>query len=290
MSAQQRGQILYLGGSTGSSSGPGGSLSTRFQKLAQARNSGITVVNQQTALESRPGRALGLGHATGSQASGQYGPRIATNRNHGPRGSGGPSASSGILTKAGLARAMQERGGGVSDAFLLTPADAIVGAGGPSRRTKAGVRATGPVVGAANTPRSNPTTRSSRHKALMLGGRPGKGAPVQQKPQPGQAGKVGRGVAQAAGANKANGAGNKKAAGPKGVGATSAKGETVAADKGKGKVKGKGKGKGPAKPGPAKATDLDSELQDYMMKNEQTAAGLLDNDLDTYMADKEELF
>ncbi|KAF9575791.1 hypothetical protein EC968_001578 [Mortierella alpina] len=288
MSAQQRGQILYLGGSTGSSSGPGGSLSTRFQKLAQARNSGITVVNQQTALESRPGRALGLGHASGSQASGQGGSRITTTRNHGPRGAGGASASSGILTKAGLARAMQERGGGVSDAFLFTPADAIVGAGGPSRRTKGAVRAAGPVVGAANnTAKNHPATRASRHKALMLGGRPGKGAPVQQQPpQPRQAGKPGRGNAQAAGANKVNGAGTKKAAGPKGVGAASAKGETTAVGKGKGK----GKGKGQAKPGPAKATDLDSELQEYMMKNEQTAAGLLDNDLDTYMADKEELF
>ncbi|KAF9955648.1 hypothetical protein BGZ70_010163 [Mortierella alpina] len=286
MSAQQRGQILYLGGSTGSSSGPGGSLSTRFQKLAQARNSGITVVNPQTALESRPGRALGLGHATGSQTPGQGGARITANRNHGPKGTGGASAAGGILTKAGLARAMQERGGGVSDAFLLTPADAIVGAGGPSRRTKGVVRAAGPVVGAANTLKNHPTTRASRHKALMLAGRPGKGTPVQQRPQPGQAGKGGRGGLQTAGVSKANGAGNKKFVGPKGVGATTAKGETAAAGKGKGK----GKGKGLVKPGPAKATDLDSELQEYMMKNEQTAVGLLDNDLDTYMADKEELF
>ncbi|CAO3565523.1 unnamed protein product [Mortierella alpina] len=285
MSAQQRGQILYLGGSTGSSSGPGGSLSTRFQKLSQARNSGITVVNPQTVLESRPGRSLGLGHATGSQTPGQGGARITTNRNHGPKGTGGPAAAAagGILTKAGLARAMQERGGGVSDAFLLTPAEAIVGAGGPSRRTKGVVRAAGPVVGAANTLQNNPTTRASRHKALMLAGRPGKGAPVQQKPQ---AGKGGRGGLQATGASRVNGAGNKKFAGPKGVGASTAKAETAAAGKGKGK----GKGKGPAKPGPAKATDLDSELQEYMMKNEQTAVGLLDNDLDTYMADKEELF
>ncbi|KAF9279691.1 hypothetical protein BGZ68_007776 [Mortierella alpina] len=286
MSTQQRGQILYLGGSTGSSSSPGGSLSTRFQKLSQARNSGITVVNQQTALESRPGRALGLGHATGSQSSGHGGPRITTNRTNGPRGAGGPSAAGGILTKAGLARAMQERGGGVSDEFLLTPANAIVGAGGPSRRTKGGVRAAGPVVGAANTSKISPTTRASRHKALMLGGRPGKGAPAQQKLQSGPAGKAGRGGAQAAGANKATGAGNKKVAGSRGAGATPAKGETAVAGKGKGK----GKGKGQAKPGPAKATDLDSELQEYMMKNEQTAVGLLDNDLDTYMADKEELF
>ncbi|KAF9959941.1 hypothetical protein BGZ72_008450 [Mortierella alpina] len=286
MSAQQRGQILYLGGSTGSSSGPGGSLSTRFQKLSQARNSGITVVNQQTALESRPGRALGLGHATGSQSSGPSGPRISTNRNNGPRGPGGASASGGILTKAGLARAMQERGGGVSDEFLLTPADAIIGAGGPSRRTKGAMRATGPVLGAANSAKNNPITRASRHKALMLGGRPGKGAPAQQKSQFAPAAKASRGGAQAPGANKANGAGNKKAAGPKGPGTVPAKGEFAAAGKGKGK----GKGKGQAKPGPAKATDLDSELQEYMMKNEQTAAGLLDNDLDTYMADKEELF
>lgn len=36
------------------------------------------------------------------------------------------------------------------------------------------------------------------------------------------------------------------------------------------------------------ANSLDSELSEYMMKDHQTAASALDNDLDSYMAEKPE--
>ncbi|KAG0001963.1 hypothetical protein BGZ80_006044, partial [Entomortierella chlamydospora] len=127
-----------------------------FQKLSQARNSGIVVVNQPTAEDSRPGRSLGLGYKTGSNPSGQRGSRIVSNRNAG---------SQGIHTAGGLARAMQERGTGVSDAFLLAPALASAStstgrAGGAGRNKK--------VRGVGGGGASITTNSASRHKALVL--------------------------------------------------------------------------------------------------------------------------
>ncbi|KAF9165946.1 hypothetical protein BGX20_000395 [Mortierella sp. AD010] len=248
----------------------------QFQKLSQARNSGIVVVNQPAVEDSRPGRSLGLGYKTGSNPSGQRGSRIVSNRNAG---------SEGIHTAGGLARAMQERGTGVSDAFLLAPtlasASTSTGRTGGAGRNKK-VRGVG--GGASIT-----TNSASRHKALVLGSRPGRkqagnggGAqPPQQSQQQqqkgGKVGKASRGGAAnrpAVAATATVASGKKK----KGVAAVAVGGKGTKAIKG-------GKG-GKAKPARLNAENLDSELNEYMMKDEQTAASLLDNDLDSYMADK----
>ncbi|KAI7832350.1 hypothetical protein BC939DRAFT_488847 [Gamsiella multidivaricata] len=297
MAGKQQGQILYLAGSTPSGrSSPGGSLSTRFQKLSQNKSTGIMVVNQPTAVSSSSssssggngragrggGQGLGLGTRTGSHPTGQ-GQRISTD-NRGNRAGSGAGVGAGIHTRAGLARAMQERGTGVSDVFLLNP-EASVG-GGPARRGRgAGVGAKAATAVAATS--NNRGTQASRHKALVLGTRlakkkqaaPAPAAPArtvaaaaQQKQKQGaKAVKVGKaGKAVKAGKNNASG-----------VAAVAAK--AAAAIQGKTK---KGKGAKTVKAAPLNAENLDSELSEYMMKNQQTAASFLDNDLDTYMADK----
>ncbi|KAF9102704.1 hypothetical protein BGX27_010904, partial [Mortierella sp. AM989] len=255
----------------------------RFQKLSQARNSGIIVVNQPTAVEdSRPGRGLGLGHKTGSNPSGQRGSRIVTNRN----GAAGP----GLHTAGGLARAMQERGTGVTDAFLLAPelATSSLTGGGAARNKKGrgvGLLTSNSIRGGGN----NQNTQASRHKSLILG-RPGRkqagngNAVQQQQQQPpqrgGKAARAGRGgsanaPASAVAAAAAGGKGKKGAA-------------SSAAAGGKGGKAEKGTKGSKAKPTRANAQSLDSELSEYMMKDEHTATSLLDNDLDSYMADKPE--
>ncbi|KAF9922751.1 hypothetical protein FBU30_007124 [Linnemannia zychae] len=266
--SSKNGQILYLGGSSGAQGNGGGSLSTRFQKLSQSRNSGITVVNPSTGIESRPGRSLGLGFGTGTHSS-QGG---SSTSGRGKLSTGGitGSKSGGLHTPGGLARAMQERGTGVSDSFLFMPT-ASIGGGGPSRREKRQN-----VAAAHGAPVAG--TRANRHKAMVLGGRPGKKhnpapAVTPQHKQGKYASQVPTGgksaVAKAAKAAKAVGggpAGKQKGAAP-----------APAGKKGK---------KGQAKPAPANAGDLDMELNEYMMKDERTAASMLDNDLDSYMADK----
>ncbi|KAG0283327.1 hypothetical protein BGZ96_012321 [Linnemannia gamsii] len=302
--ASKNGQILYLGGSSGSQSNAGGSLSTRFQKLAQSRNSGITVVNPSTGIESRPGRSLGLGFGTGSHPQGPGGHRISTaaaggrslpstgrggggaGHNNNTRGGGrGGRGGSGLVpgglhTAGGLARAMQERGTGVSDAFLFAPEASLAGASaGASRRGRRlpnAAAAGGVVIG---------DTRASRHKALVLGGRPGRkqqAAPVVSTPhQHRQRGgpahsQTGAGVgAQGSRSNAAKAAKAAKVVGGGGGGA-----KAVGAQAGKGKKDKK------AKPTPVNAGELDSELDAYMMKDKNTASSVLDNDLDSYMADK----
>ncbi|KAH7044859.1 hypothetical protein BKA57DRAFT_468064 [Linnemannia elongata] len=296
--ASKNGQILYLGGSSGNA---GGSLSTRFQKLAQSRNSGITIVNPSTGIESRPGRSLGLGFSTGSHPHGPGGHRISTgaaaaggslstgrgagSNNRGGRGRGGRESGlvpGGLHTAGGLARAMQERGTGVSDEFLLNPAASIAvaggGRGGPvgSRRGRgqyatAVAGAGGAVMGGA---------RASRHKALVLGGRPGRrqqtAAAVLPTTQQHRGGAAQAGAAAARGGRSNAGKAAKAAA--RAVG-----GNTQATGAGTGK---KGKKGTKAKPAPANAGDLDSQLDAYMMKDSKTATSVLDNDLDSYMADK----
>ncbi|KAF9205580.1 hypothetical protein BGZ49_003834 [Haplosporangium sp. Z 27] len=240
---------------------------------------GIIVVNQPVSAEdSRPGRSLGLGYKTGSASSGQRGHRMVSNR-------GGAASLGGLHTAGGLARAMQERGTGVSDAFLLAPTLATSSTNnqaGRAGKSSRGRGAGGSIANNNNTGRGAINNQATRHKALVLGSRPGKkqtgnGGVVQQQQQQQKRVKV----AKAGRVASSNGTPAAAPAGGKGK-------KAVAAPVGKGGKAGKGKaGKGGnAKPAPANAESLDSELSEYMMKNEQTAASLLDNDLDTYMADK----
>ncbi|KAF8944677.1 hypothetical protein BGZ47_003941 [Haplosporangium gracile] len=302
--ASKNGQILYLGGSSGTQGNAGGSLSTRFQKLAQSRNNGITVVNPSTGIESRPGRSLGLGFATGSHPQGPGGHRISTattggplstrrgagTNNKGGRSGGGGSGlvPGGLHTAGGLARAMQERGTGVSDEFLLAPAASIAATGGRGpvlgsrrdrRQNAAGAGAGGAVIGG---------TRATRHKALVLGGRPGRRQQaaaaavlptIQQQRQRSGAAQAQAG-AQAGGRSNAIKAAKAAA---KAVGGSARAGTGAAGATGKGK---KGMKSDKAKPAVANAGELDSQLDAYMMKDTKTAASMLDNDLDSYMADK----
>ncbi|KAF9282283.1 hypothetical protein BGZ88_011115 [Linnemannia elongata] len=170
---------------------------------------------------------------------------------------------------------MQERGTGVSDEFLLNPAARIAvaggGRGGPvgSRRGRgqyatAAAGAGGAVMGGA---------RASRHKALVLGGRPGR---RQQTAAAHRGGAAQAGAAAARGGRSNAGKAAKAAA--RAVG-----GNTQATGAGAEK---KGKKGTKAKPAPANAGDLDSQLDAYMMKDSKTATSVLDNDLDSYMADK----
>ncbi|KAF9383470.1 hypothetical protein CPC16_008896 [Podila verticillata] len=283
----QSGQILYLGSSNTNASG-GGSLSTRqvsFQKLAQSRGGGITIVNQPTSLESRPGRSLGLGQGTGSRPTGN-GQRITTGsgaaRGGRSRNAGAVqgSAAGGLHTASGLARAMQERGGGVSDEFLFAPAAFVAGSGGPSSSTRGGRngRGGGALRGAGGARQQQQqglsNNRATNHKALALGQRPGRRQNVaqvpqaqQQQQQQGGRGRNGRG------AN--NGAAQAQAQGKKGKGATAKSNGPAGKQNKKGKAN-------------QNANSLDSELSEYMMKDHQTAASALDNDLDSYMAEKPE--
>ncbi|KAF9583863.1 hypothetical protein BGW38_008289 [Lunasporangiospora selenospora] len=283
MSSHQSGQILYLSGSHSTQGSPGGSLSTRFQKLAQARNSGITVVNQKsTALESRPGRSLGLGFGTGSHPTGNSGQRITTDGSRPPKRSGaaGPPLGHGLHTASGLARAMQERGGGVTDTFLLNPQAHLVGTHQSNQNSRGGKRDRGGVLRGAgvthannnNSPNGNKAnhnthnTRASQHKALVLGTRPGKK----------QAGKATAAPAPAPMPNKTK-------AGKKATAAASLK--SAQGPKPTTKPGGKEKKKPKQK---ATSESLDSELTAYMMKNQETATSVLDNDLDAYMAERPE--
>ncbi|KAK3821657.1 MAG: hypothetical protein J3Q66DRAFT_333937 [Benniella sp.] len=322
MSGKRSGQILYLAGSTSSHNSPGGSLSTRFQKLAQARSSGITVVNSTSSIETRSSTGLGLGRNTGSRPSGP-GQRIvalhsnSSNHNHntaaaaaafstGPNKRGGRRADAaglgpGLHTAGGLARAMQERGTGVTDEFLLAPKLHLTPAGEGSGRGGGAVRRRG--RGGATGPGAGPSNQASRHKSMVLGHHPTRqqkqnGGVSQQHPPPPSAPQQqqpGRGPAQAA--KPKQGGGPKGPKGPKGAknanGATGAKPAAPAGTKPQGKNK---KGGAAAAAAAAAAKDkskpnadkLDSELSDYMMKSEHTAASLLDNDLDMYMADRPE--
>ncbi|KAK3846896.1 MAG: hypothetical protein J3R72DRAFT_207446 [Linnemannia gamsii] len=291
--ASKQGQILYLGGSSGTQGGPGGSLSTRFQKLSQSRSSGVTIVDPTTGvttnaggagrgggIDARLGRSLGLGFGTGSHPQGSGHHRISTGAARGGLSTGRGNRTGGLHTPGGLARAMQERGTGVSDAFLFAPAAMTAGGGGgggPVNRRGRKQDNTAAAGGAAGG------TRASRHKALMLGGRPGRrqqnAAPAVPTPQQQRQ----RGGPQARGAaagGKSAAANSAKAAAKVVGGAAGAQG----AKAGEGK-KGKKGGKA-AKPTPANAGDLDSQLDEYMMKDGRTAASVLDNDLDSYMADK----
>ncbi|KAF9383659.1 hypothetical protein CPB97_006290 [Podila verticillata] len=274
----QSGQILYLGSSNTNASG-GGSLSTR-----QSRGGGITIVHQPTSLESRPGRSLGLGQGTGSHPTG-HGQRITTGSGaaRGGRsknaGAVQGSAAGGLHTASGLARAMQERGGGVSDEFLFAPAAFVAGSGGPSSSARGGrnSRGGGTLRGSGGARQQQQqglsNNRAANHKALALGQRPGRRQNVAQVPQAQQQQQQGGRGRNGRGAN--NGAAQAQTQGKKGKGATA-------------------KPKGPAgkqnKKGKANldANSLDSELSQYMMKDQQTAASALDNDLDSYMAEKPE--
>ncbi|KAF9905722.1 hypothetical protein EC991_001324 [Linnemannia zychae] len=291
--ATKNGQILYLGGSSGTQNSPGGSLSTRFQKLSQSRNSGVTVVNPSTGavgIESRPGRSLGLGLGTGSHSQGPGSHRISTGssgglstgRNTGGGGRGGRGGKSGLMagglhTPGGLARAMQERGTGVSDEFLFAPQASIAAAAGGAGPMGRRARRPDNVAAAAGGAGS----RASRHKAMVLGTRPGKkqhnAAAVVPTPQQQRQ----RGGPQAA----AGGQGGKSTAAKSAKAAAKAVGGAQGPNAGKGKKNVKKGGK-PAKPAPPNAGDLDSQLNEYMMKDGRTAASMLDNDLDSYMADK----
>ncbi|KAI1300374.1 hypothetical protein EDD11_006239 [Mortierella claussenii] len=294
---QQQGQILYLGGSTGSQGGPGGSLSTRFQKLAQARGSGIIIVNQPTAVDNQHGggghRGLGLGHNTGSHPVGRSGHAISINK--ASRVRAGAAADGGIRTAGGLARAMQERGTGVTDEFLLAPG-LVTGEGG-SRGGGGGRSIRG---GGGGGPRRGPgdnhhnsnsnnhnhnrgndiNTQAGRHRALVLGNRPGKkrggGAGGSNSPNPQRLS-------------------NHHAQPPQGKGkngrpspASSPLSSSSSKHNNSSNSKAGGKNKKGEKKAPADAQSLDSELTAYMMKNTSTAASFLDHDLDSYMADRAE--
>ncbi|KAF9429918.1 hypothetical protein BGZ76_001063, partial [Entomortierella beljakovae] len=228
-----------------------------------SRSSGITVVNQDGALrDPSAGRGLGLGLKTGSSTSGQKGPRISTNRN-------GPISSRGLHTAGGLARAMQERGTGVSDAFLLAPTLATSGANDRTGNPRRG-RGVSVIGGRAA---SGGNTQASRHKEMVLGGRPGRKPVAVQQQITGKPIRPARGGAS----NKPVAASGGKGKGP----------APTPAPGGKGGKPGKGKGKGgKPKPAPANASSLDNDLDEYMMKNEHTAASMLDNDLDSYMSEK----
>ncbi|KAF9324885.1 hypothetical protein BG006_000146 [Podila minutissima] len=245
-----------------------------------SRGGGITIVHQPTSLESRPGRSLGLGQGTGSHPTGN-GQRIATGGGGRSRVSGGVqgSAAGGLHTAAGLARAMQERGGGVSDEFLFAPAAFVAGSGrGPSARGGRNARGGGALRGAGGArqqqQQGQPNNRAANHKALALGQRPGRKQAAQvpqtqhQQPQ-GIRGRTGRGASNGAQAQA-------QAQGRKGKGAQTAKSNGPG-----GKQNKKGKAK-------VNAGSLDSELNEYMMKDHQSAASALDNDLDSYMAEKPE--
>ncbi|KAG0079830.1 hypothetical protein BGZ92_000873, partial [Podila epicladia] len=251
-----------------------------FQKLAQSRGGGITIVNQPTSLESRPGRSLGLGQVTGSHPTGN-GQRITTGGGGRSRASGGVqgSAAGGLHTAAGLARVMQERGGGVSDEFLFAPTAFVAGSrGGPSARGGRNARGGGALRGAGGARQQQqqvlPNNRAANHKALALGQRPGR-KQVGQVPQTQQQHPQGGRGRNGRGGN--NGAQTQtQAQGRKGKGAQTAKANAPA-----GKQNKKGKAN-------LNAGSLDSELNEYMMKDHQTAASTLDNDLDSYMAEKPE--
>ncbi|KAF9322355.1 hypothetical protein BG003_000026 [Podila horticola] len=258
----------------------------RFQKLAQSRGGGITIVNQPTSLESRPGRSLGLGQGTGSRPTGNS-QRITTGGNGAAggsgrsRGSGGVqgSAAGGLHTAAGLARAMQERGSGVSDQFLFAPAAFVAGSGGgPSARGGRNARGGGVLRGAGGArqqqQQGQSNNRVANHKALALGQRPGRKQvgqvpQTQQQQAQGGRGRNGRGANNGAQA-QAQGQGRK------GKGAQTTKSNGPGGKQGK-----KGKAN-------TNAGSLDTELDEYMMKDRQTAASALDNDLDSYMAEKPE--
>ncbi|KAG0341490.1 hypothetical protein BG000_008884 [Podila horticola] len=256
-----------------------------FQKLAQSRGGGITIVNQPTSLESRPGRSLGLGQGTGSRPTGNS-QRITTGGNGAAgsgrsRGSGGiqGSAAGGLHTAAGLARAMQERGGGVSDQFLFAPAAFVAGSGGgPSARGGRNARGGGVLRGAGGArqqqQQGQSNNRVANHKALALGQRPGRKQvgqvpQTQQQQAQGGRGRNGRGANNGA-QTQAQGQGRK------GKGAQTTKSNVPG-----GKQSKKGKAN-------TNAGSLDTELDEYMMKDRQTAASALDNDLDSYMAEKPE--
>ncbi|KAF8923705.1 hypothetical protein BGZ58_002632 [Dissophora ornata] len=290
MTGKQQGQILYLNG---------------FQKISQARSSGITVVNQPQVLASpAQGRGLGLDHNTGSRTSTPRGPRLnSAATTHTDKRGFTNQPGGGIQTAGGLARAMQERGTGVTNAFLLAPSASVGGEhghGGPRRRGPGA--ANGNYINNNNGnshnhhhhhPHSN--TQASRHKAMVLGARPGKkqnGGSPQQGQNGGAGGKFGKAPRRGVAAVAAAAANGPRAQAPKQQQQQQHQQQHPKQQPPKqqagSKTKGKGpKGKGPkGKPAPANAANLDSELSEYMMKNEQTAASLLDNDLDSYMADK----
>jgi len=287
----------------------------RFQKLAEARSSGITVVNSTSSIETRSGTGLGLGRNTGSRPSGP-GQRIValhsnsshnhnTAANTGPNRRGGRRGDAaglgpGLHTAGGLARAMQERGTGVTDEFLLAPKLHLTPAGEGSGRGGGAVRRRG--RGGATGPGAGPSNQASRHRSMVLGHRPTRqhkqyGGVSQQPPfSAPQQQQAGRGPAQAA--RPKQGGGPKGPKGPKNAnGATGAK-PAPAGTKPQGKNKKGGaaaaavaaseKGKNDKDKSTPNADKLDSELSDYMMKSEHTAASLLDNDLDMYMADRPE--
>ncbi|KAF9973564.1 hypothetical protein BGZ73_003172 [Actinomortierella ambigua] len=271
---QQHGQTLLINSPSPGGNSPKGSLSNRFAKIAQSRQKAGVVVVGSGGIESRPGKSLGLGFGTGIppsqfQANGQ---RISTKGRGGPGGvsTGMPTASIGkggkilgIQTQAGLARAMQEKGGGAPERLLMNPNQPIVReARGPARRKGAPLRG--------------------------VGGAPERRAPPQQQqPQPQQtrSSRPTRGSPYAAAAASRKGV--KKSLAPS-QGARQPQARTqpqsqaaAGADKSKGK-----KGKSKAKPAKATPDSLDSDLTAYMMKSNTTASAILDNDLDTYMAEK----
>ncbi|KAI8358754.1 hypothetical protein B0O80DRAFT_526539 [Mortierella sp. GBAus27b] len=315
MAGKQQGQILYLAGSTSSHGNPAGSLSTRFQKLSQSRSTGITVVNSTAETRpSGPTTGLGLGRKTGSRPTGPGQRLVSSNPNSkNPNNNNNSSKAAltnvprgGLHTAGGLARAMQERGTGVTDEFLLAPT-LHLGVGGQKSGGGGPVRG-GPVRG-GNKARGGGIVgglvsgQASRHKSLVLGQRPSKvskqngsaaGGSNAQQPSTRQQGQQ---PPRQVKVGKANGAG----AGTKPTQQQQQQQQQGGKKKGVvvGKAKGpKAKGKGKSKPGaaaaaataagPASSENLDSELNEYMMKNEHTAASQLDNDLDMYMADRPE--
>ncbi|KAG0241414.1 hypothetical protein BGW41_005985 [Actinomortierella wolfii] len=286
---QQHGQTLIINSPTPGDNSPKGSLSNRFAKIAQSRQKAGVVVVGTGGIETRPGKTLGLGFNTGIHPSqlGASGQRISTTK--GGKGrqhlqqttglAGVPTASIGkggkilgIQTPAALARAMQEKGGGASEELLTTMNQPIIHeARAPGRRKRPQLRGVGaaeisttPAI--ATHPRQRPATHPSR----------------QARASPYAAAAASR-----RGASKAAAAAPSRSQGYQG--AQSGPAVPAGAGKDKGKIKGKKagvKGKSKTKPAKATASSLDSDLTAYMMKNDSTASAILDNDLDTYMAEK----
>ncbi|KAF9899337.1 hypothetical protein BX616_003093, partial [Lobosporangium transversale] len=177
------------------------------------------------------------------------------------------ASGKGLHTPGGLARAMQERGTGVTDEFLLAPAVALGGSPGhEGRNGKKGGPVSRNIKGTSNHPNH---TQSNRHKAMVLGNRPGRK-------------QSGKSSSTSSSSSSPQLQSNKKE-----NGLQQQKQKQKGANASKATAKGAGKAKG-AKPGKPDVKSLDSELDSYMMANSHTAASLLDNDLDSYMAERSE--
>ncbi|KAF9162310.1 hypothetical protein DFQ26_003673 [Actinomortierella ambigua] len=305
---QQHGQTLLINSPVQSANSPKGSLSNRFAKIAQGRQKAGVVVVGSGGIETRPGKTLGLGFGTGIppsqfEASGQ---RISTrskvqggsgsnsnSNSTGGRGLAGmPQASIGkggrilgIQTSAGLARAMQERGGGASEQLLVNNRHPIVHeARGPGRRRGAPLRGVGRAVETtAYQQQQHPQQPYRQPSSSQQQNRP----PRQPRASPYAAAAASRrGPKNSSAPSHAATTTTRQAQSRGQPRAQAAAAAAAGAGASKGKDK-KGKAKAKAtKPAKATPDSLDSDLTAYMMKSSTTASALLDNDLDTYMAEK----